>query len=674
MGPAGGQALIPEARLHGLPHGGPGSGPGSRGGAGVLAEASPVEGVVESTFVPRAGYRWFGAVRVRVGGQRLWLLMTGSVAQWLGRGERVRLEAWNEPKQLGKLRVLMPGDYGLERLAEGGWVRVWPPWERVYTVEAHGRRVRFRAREAVSEDDYTEIVQLEQYHYASKEEIVAVWRCPRDGTMVEANVRPRCPKCGSPMSLVEIRGSLPSSRFMVLEMLDREEYEPRVIAYVRVDTPIPLMHRRIVEEDGSVRVERLIREKVFPPDWFHPTFWPLAGSSARKVMEKYRELAKIYGPRLARAMVGHSIARVAVARANTAAARIARVVVHPDYRGGGLGVLSVKAALDWIRERRVPEMRRVKHVVETIAAMARYNPFFERAGFYYMWDTASGRPVLMYPLTEEARRRIEEFLKSDPYARRHGGRLYRPRYKPAPPLEAPIRLVGVSKLYRNELSLEGLREDVAEVLRSFGVERRVVERYIFRDVNLEIRPGEVVVVKGASGAGKTTLLRIILGAVDPQLGAREEYRPTEGRVEAPGNARAAALLPGEVDVEFGGRSILEEITDITGDAAEAVEVLSLAGLSDAVLYRARFSELSTGQKERAKIAALLARRPNLLVIDEFTAHLDPATARLVASRLAKLARRTGMTLILVTHREEVVEAMNPDKVLVVGYGRVAVAT
>ncbi|MMZ67488.1 Methionine import ATP-binding protein MetN [compost metagenome] len=70
---------------------------------------------------------------------------------------------------------------------------------------------------------------------------------------------------------------------------------------------------------------------------------------------------------------------------------------------------------------------------------------------------------------------------------------------------------------------------------------------------------------------------------------------------------------------------------------------------------------------------LLARRPNVLVIDEFTAHLDPSTARIVASRLAKLARRTGMTLILVTHREEVIEAMNPDKVVVVGYGRVVVA-
>ena len=91
----------------------------------------------------------------------------------------------------------------------------------------------------------------------------------------------------------------------------------------------------------------------------------------------------------------------------------------------GLGVLAVKMALEWIRERRIPEMKRGRRVVETMAQMAQFNPFFERAGFRYMWDTASGRPVLTYPLTEEARRRIEEFLEKDPYARRHGGKLFR---------------------------------------------------------------------------------------------------------------------------------------------------------------------------------------------------------------------------------------------------------
>lgn len=170
--------------------------------------------------------------------------------------------------------------------------------------------------------------------------------------------------------------------------------------------------------------------------------------------------------------MGEEIAEEALRRANTAAARIARVVVHPDYRGDGLGVLAVRMALEWIAERRIPEMKRRKHVVETIAQMARYNPFFEKAGFRYMWDTASGRPVLMYPLTQEARRRIEEFLEKDPYARRHGGRLFRPRYGRVEPLSSPVRLVNVTKMYSGELDVSRLPPGLQEVLRAFGAERR----------------------------------------------------------------------------------------------------------------------------------------------------------------------------------------------------------
>jgi ABC-type ATPase with predicted acetyltransferase domain len=623
---------------------------------------------------PFTGYRWFGAVYVARGEERVALLMTGSVAQWIQPGEKVRVEAYTEPHPLGEgLRVLGWDEYRLYRLTRWGEVLVWPPWRRVYRIEKPYYSGVILAREATSERDYEAIASLEQYHYASKEELVAVWKCPRCGMHVEANTRPRCPKCGAPMVLQEIRGSLPSSRFLVLELVTRRPYEPRIVGYVRVDTPIPLMHRRVPAGDGHT-VERLIREKVFPPDWFHPTFWPLKPGERRKILAMFRELAPIYGRRLARAIVGSRIAEEALARANTAAARIARVVVHPDFRGGGLGVLAVRAAVEWIRERRIPEMKRPKHVVETIAAMARYNPFFERAGFLYMWDTASGRPVLMYPLSEEARRRIEAFLSSDPHARLHGGRLYRPRYRPAEPLAGPIRLVDVSKGYSSELSLEGLNPQVAEALRAFGVERRIVERRVLSEVNVEIAPGDIVAVVGASGAGKTTLLRVILGALDRSLADRPEYRPDSGRVEAPENARPAALIPGEIEPSLGGGSLLEEITRITGDVIEALEVLSTSGISDAVLYRARLSELSTGQRERAKLAALLASKPNVIVIDEFMAHLDPTTARWVAGRVARIARSHGMTVIVATHRREVVGALQPNRILVVGYGRVTEAS
>jgi energy-coupling factor transporter ATP-binding protein EcfA2 len=159
---------------------------------------------------------------------------------------------------------------------------------------------------------------------------------------------------------------------------------------------------------------------------------------------------------------------------------------------------------------------------------------------------------------------------------------------------------------------------------------------------------------------------MIIGGV---LGLDDErYKPTSGRVEAPGNVRLAALLPGELEPEFGSETLLEHMTRKTGDPAVAVEVLNAVGLSDAIFYRARFDELSTGQKERAKLASLLAERPNLLVIDEFTAHLDRLTAQRVARKLGRLVRAAGITAIISTNRPEVLEALAPDKIVLVGYG------
>ncbi len=620
--------------------------------------------------VPRTGYRWNGSLLVEGEGVgRVLLLMPGNIAHWFTPGEEVLVEACCEPRPSDDMGVYGFGDYRLVRLTRHGPVTVWPPWERVYSVEKKFYKARVRAREAVSEEDYESIAELEQHHYASKEEVVAVWVCPRDGTLKESNLRPECPKCGSPMVIHEIKSSLPSSRFLILELAERRTYEPRIIGYVRVDTPIPLMHRR-VSAGGAVVIDRLIREKVFPKNWFHPTFWPITPKERKALLARFKELARIYGRSLARAMVGHEASEKLLARVNTAAARIARVVVHPDYRGGGLGVLAVRAAIEWIRERWVPEMKRPKHIVETIAAMARYNPFFERAGFRYVWDTSSGRPVLMYPLTEEAREKLERFLREDPYARAHGGVLYRPRFKVEERLGGPIEFVGVSKGYSNELDLEGLDPRVAEVLRAFGVEKRVVERFVLDGVSLRIEPGEVVAVVGASGAGKTTLLRLIVGAaagIDNPL-----YRPDKGEVRVPSNVRLSALIPGEIEPRIGEGSLLEEITRIAGDEVTALEVLSFSGISDAVLYRARFSELSTGQRERARLAALLASRPNLVVIDEFAAHLDPVTAMWVAYRLSSVAKRNGITVVVASHRYEALRALEPDKVVVVSEGKLHV--
>ncbi|ADI31207.1 ABC transporter related protein [Staphylothermus hellenicus DSM 12710] len=622
-------------------------------------------------LMSRRGYKWFGILPVEIKGHEVFLWTTGVIAQWFSKDEIVKVVLKDEPKKVGNTWILGPNDYELYRMYRGEEIPVWPVWRKTYVLERkdplNTRKVyeyKVVAREALSEEDYMEIVNLEQHHYASKEEIVAIWRCPICGYYTESNIQPKCPKHGVPMKLQEIRGSIPSSRFLVLELLGRKEYEPRIVAYVRVDTPIPLMNRRL----PNGKVEKMIREKVFPKKWFHPTFWPTALSERRNIISRYKYLKTIYGRRLARAIVGEEVSGQALKIANTAAARIARVVVHPDYRGDGLGVLSVKAAIEWIRERRIPEMKKRKHIVETIAMMARYNPFFEKAGFYYMWDTGSGRPVLMYPLTLEAEKRIREFLEKDPYAKIHCGKLYRSRYGTVEKMSDPIIIENLTKTYSSILDVKRLPPKLRDVLLAFGVKRRVVEKYVLRNVNIVIGPGEIVVVVGASGAGKTTFLRMIIGAVRKELQSQDKYKPTEGTIKVPPNTRLQALLPGELEPSFGSETLLEHVSMKIGDPVAAVEVLNMVGLSDAVFYRARFTELSTGQKERAKLASLLAEKPNLLVIDEFTAHLDALTAQRVARKVGLLARKAGITLIVATNRSEIIETLNPDKIIYIGYG------
>ncbi len=624
----------------------------------------------------RRGYKWFGVLPVDINGKETYLLMSGVIAQWFSLGEKVRIVLHEEPKDIGGIFILEPNNYELYRIWNGEEIKIWPPWSREYSLERkdplNTKKVyeyRIVAREAVSEEDYLEIVNLEQHHYASKEVVVAVWRCPLCGEYREDNIQPTCPKCGVPMKLQEIRGSIPSSRFLVLELISRKPYEPRIVAYVRVDTPIPLMNRRL--PDG--RVEKMIREKIFPREWFHPTYWPSAFEERRAISNRYRELKNLYGRRIARTILGEEVSEKALRIANTASARIARVVVHPDYRGDGLGVLAVKAALEWISERRIPEMKKRKHLVETIAMMARYNPFFEKAGFYYMWDTGSGRPVLMYPLTEEARRRIIEFLEKDRYASIHRGKLYRSRYGVVEKLNGDIIVKDLTKTYSSMLDVKRLPKHLQEVLLAFGVQRRLVEKYIFRDAELVIKPGEVVVVIGASGAGKTTFLRMLIGAVKKELRSDERYRATSGEIIVPDNVRLAYMLPGEAEPVFGSETLLEHIYNKIRDPYVSVEILNIVGLSDAVFYRARYNELSTGQKERARLASLLAERPNLLIIDEFTAHLDALTAQRVARKLGTLVRRAGITLVVATNRPEVLEALNPDKIIYVGYGSITMA-
>lgn len=173
-----------------------------------------------------------------------------------------------------------------------------------------------------------------------------------------------------------------------------------------------------------------------------------------------------------------------------------------------------------------------------------------------------------------------------------------------------------------------------------GVTAGVAGRELIAGADLAGAAGEVVIVTGANGSGKTTLLRTIAGLV-PALAGRVERRP--GRI---------AYLPQEPGVLLHRDSVRAEITQtlrwskLDGSADEMLDLLDLRALGDRDPR-----DLSGGQRQRAALAAVLAGRPTLALLDEPTRGMDNA-ARASLSRVLRLLASEGAAVVAATHDVE----------------------
>ena len=159
-----------------------------------------LRGSVVERWVPRFGERWldgFLVVQCEEGVVKVWL--RGSVVQWFQKGDRIKIVC----DKVGELKE----GFELYRVYMGE-VKVWPLFSTEFRLPrldpVRGEvlyEYRIVAREASTLEDFISIIELEQYHYASRKELVALWRCP-DGRIVESNVVP-C-KGGIPLSLIHI--------------------------------------------------------------------------------------------------------------------------------------------------------------------------------------------------------------------------------------------------------------------------------------------------------------------------------------------------------------------------------------------------------------------------------------------------------------------------------------
>jgi ABC-2 type transport system ATP-binding protein len=203
------------------------------------------------------------------------------------------------------------------------------------------------------------------------------------------------------------------------------------------------------------------------------------------------------------------------------------------------------------------------------------------------------------------------------------------------------------------------------LVKQFGATRAV------DGIDLDVAVGERVGLLGPNGAGKTTTLLMLLGAITPDVGTVEllGHRLPAGRSAAMGGIGFAAgylPLPDRLRV----REVLGmfgELYGVSDPAAAVTAGLERFGITH--LAGAMGSQLSSGQRTLVGIVKAVLHRPQLLVLDEPTASLDPEVAHRVRAGLEQLCREDGLTLLVTSHDMIEVERLC-ERVVFVNHGRV----
>jgi putative ABC transport system ATP-binding protein len=181
--------------------------------------------------------------------------------------------------------------------------------------------------------------------------------------------------------------------------------------------------------------------------------------------------------------------------------------------------------------------------------------------------------------------------------------------------------------------------------------------FALRDVNLEIRAGELLVLLGPSGSGKSTLLNV-LGGLDAPTSGSARWRDHEltgaSDVELTRYRREHVgfvfqfynLIP-----NLTARENVRLVTEIARDPMTPEEALELVGLSHRLDHFP--SALSGGEQQRVAVARAIVKRPDILLCDEPTGALDAETGRLVLAAIARVNDELGTTTVVITHNSAI---------------------
>ncbi|MGC0329044.1 putative ABC transport system ATP-binding protein [Streptomyces sp. SAI-170] len=219
---------------------------------------------------------------------------------------------------------------------------------------------------------------------------------------------------------------------------------------------------------------------------------------------------------------------------------------------------------------------------------------------------------------------------------------------------------------------------VTDVHKTYGTGAAAV--HALRGVSFELRPGELVALKGRSGSGKTTLLNIVGGLDTPDRGSIVVDGHELSGLGEQGLLELRRDRIGFVFQSFGLIPILTAAENVgvplrlrraeVREREERVELLlALVGLGDHAAQRP--GELSGGQQQRVAIARALANSPALLIADEPTAQLDVETGHAVMELLRAVVRSEKVTALVATHDTTLLDLA--DRVLELSDGEISEA-
>lgn len=221
----------------------------------------------------------------------------------------------------------------------------------------------------------------------------------------------------------------------------------------------------------------------------------------------------------------------------------------------------------------------------------------------------------------------------------------------------------------------------APAVRLVGVARfHDKTRALFKNLNLVLQPGERVALQGESGVGKSTLLNLIAGLDVPDAGTIEvagrridnltAAERTLFRRSALGFVfQAFHLLPHLSALQNAMLPLMLANVGETSSRKQALTILDELGV--VARADAKPGELSGGEQQRVALARALVHRPKLVLADEPTGNLDPATAKLALDLLLAQCARHGITLLMVTHSPETA-ALADRRLLLTQHGLVSV--